>query len=178
MVQTSPLSVPNHLCHHKGQVVSSRPTYTSLLSVSVDLLLLDTSCKCDRTMCDLLFLASFTESSVLEIDCIIADSRHQYLVPFNENSILYSIKYCVFREFPGCPGIRTLTFHCRGLRFEHWLRILRSHVPCGQKKRKTYIYMYMYVYIYIYIYILQKEEKTCYSKAFQFKSIPQSCTPL
>ena len=66
-------------------------------------------------------------------------------------SILYSIKSCVFREFLGCPGVRTLTFHCRGLGFDQWLGILR------------------------YIYISQGEEATCYSKAFQFSSVSQSC---
>ena len=72
MVQTPPLSAPIRLCHDKGKLVPSRPTNTGLLPVSAGLPLLDSPHKCDRTICDLLFLASLTESSVLEVDHVIA----------------------------------------------------------------------------------------------------------
>ena len=45
-------------------------------------------------------------------------------------------------EFPGCPVVRTLRFHCRGPGFD-LVRELRSHKPHGtakelKKKKKRY----------------------------------------
>ena len=34
---------------------------------------------------------------------------------------IFQIKKCLWREFPGGPVVRTLSFHCRGPRFNPWL---------------------------------------------------------
>ena len=42
-----------------------------------------------------------------------------------------------FRDFPGGPVVRTLSFHCQGHRVQSLVRELRSHKPCGVGKKQT-----------------------------------------
>ena len=43
------------------------------------------------------------------------------------------------RDFPGGPAVMTPHFHCRGHGFDPWLGELRSHMPCGKRKKKVAI---------------------------------------